>query len=260
MDWPSTTTTKRATSTAGPGAGPSMTIAAGHRRWPLNLAGTRRGGPVLLGMIFLLGGASEDIVAPVTRRAPVEKVGWLEGPEGESYPANSSHAGAGPEGPNRAGGLGPQRLAHARRVTLWPAWTDGNVLRMMEICRVAPMGACWQWGGSERWKRRTNASRWRRRREGRSWLSERTPGGRPTPRGPPPPTSGPHFFWKQADGSAPSVDPDASSSSQADLGDPRPFNAGGTYLLTPALALGPPGQPETPHAEMAGQRTPILRH
>ena len=247
--------------------GRSMTIAAGHL--PLATSTSLAPGEVALvslGTDLVLDGTSEDIVALVTPDGrAVEEVGWLEVPEGESLIlANSSHAGAGPEGLNR--GVGPGWDLSAWPTPgeinpIWPAWTDGNVLRMMEIMPSCPDGTpAGTWvevlnvGSAD-----TNASRWRLvDAEGRSWFVRADTWWTPNATGfvLAPNERGLILLEEQADvlGTVVLHDPDASSSSQADLGDVSAIQCRSFIdLLTPTLSpWATPGQPEPDTTEMAG--------
>ena len=247
--------------------GRSMTIAAGHL--PLATSTSLAPGEVALislGSDLVLDGAGEDLVALVTPDGrAVEEVGWLEVPEGESLIlANSSHAGAGPDGLNR--GVGPGWDLSAWPTPgevnpVWPAWTDGNVLRMMEIMPSCPDGTpAGTWvevmnvGSTD-----ANASRWRLvDAEGRSWFVRADTWWTPNATGLvlAPNERGLILLEEQADvlGTVVLHDPDASSSSQADLGDVTAASCRSFIdLLTPTLSpWATPGQPEPDMTEMAG--------
>ena len=230
--------------------GRSMTIAAGHL--PLATSTSLAPGEVALvslGADLALDGTSEDIVALVTPDGrAVEEVGWLEVPEGESLIlANSSHAGAGPNGLNRGIGPGWDLSAWPTPGELnpvWPAWTDGNVLRMMEIMPSCPDGTpAGTWvevmnvGSTD-----ANASRWRLvDAEGRSWFVRADTWWTPNATGfvLAPNERGLILLEEQADvlGTVVLHDPDASSSSQADLGDASAIQCRSFIdLLTPTLS------------------------
>ena len=247
--------------------GRNMTIGSAH----LPLASSTSLAPgdvalVALGADLLLDGTSEDLVALVTPDGrAVEEVGWLRVPEGESLIlANSSHAGAGPDGLNR--GVGPGWDLSAWPTPgevnpVWPEWTDGNVLRMMEImpeCSDGTPAGTWvevmNVGSGD-----VNASRWRLvDAEGRSWFVRADTWWTPNATGfvLSPGERGLILVENQDDvmGTLVLHDPDASSSSQADLGGATVTSCRSFIdLLNPVLsAWATPGQPEPDNTAMAG--------
>ena len=247
--------------------GRNMTIEAAH----LPLASSTSLAPgevalVALASDLLLDGSSEDLVALVTPDGrAVEEVGWLSVPEGESLIlANSSHAGAGPDGLNRGVGPGWDLSAWPTPGELnpvWPEWTEGHVLRMMEImpdCADGTPGGTWievmNVGSSD-----VNASRWRLvDAEGRSWFVRADTWWTPNATGLvlAPGERGLILVENQDDvlGTVVLHDPDAATSSTADLSDAS-VTACRSFidLLTPTLsAWATPGQPEPEDTAMAG--------